>query len=140
MPLQRNHPSQHKHCSDKPDRAATQLSHHRKELISLSLMQGGSTAMLAGATLSYHCHCSREGVLPWWQVPLSNITVISAGRDYCHAGGCPSLMSLSLLQGGSTAMRAGATLTALVACCSNSTLLSQECDSTGSHLGYLSHY
>ena len=23
------------------------------------------------ATLSYHCHCCREGILPFWQVPFS---------------------------------------------------------------------
>ena len=58
MPSQGNHPSQLKHYSCRPDRTATQLSHHRKELISFLLLQGGSTAMLACATLSYHCHCA----------------------------------------------------------------------------------
>ena len=59
-------------------------------LISLSLLQGRCTAMPADATLSYHCHCCREG--------------------YCNVNICHSLISLSLLQGGSTAMPAGATL------------------------------
>ena len=179
MPLQGNHPKQPQHCSHRPDKTSTQLSHRRKELISPSLLQGGSITMPADATLSYHCHCCREGVLPCQQVTLSDITDIPAGRVYCHASRCHSLLSLSLLQGGRTAMPAGdtfsyhcyccregvlpcrqvplsciiviavrrehtamlavATLSALTACCSISILLRQECDSTGSHLGYLSH-
>ena len=67
-------------------------------LMSLSLLQGESTAIPAGATLSYHRHC--------W------------GKEYCHAGRCHSLISLSFLKGGSTAMLAGATLSPLAACCS----------------------
>ena len=66
--------------------------------------------MPAGVTLSYHCHCCREGVLPCQQMPLSHIIVIAAGKVYCHVNICHSLISLSLLQGGSTAMPAGATL------------------------------
>ena len=60
-------------------------------LIPFLVLQGGSTAMPADATLSYHCHCCREGV-------------------YCHASRCHSLISLSFLQGGCTAILAGATL------------------------------
>ena len=146
MPSQGNHPSQLKHCSCRPDRTATQLSHHRRvhiifvaaereychagkchSLISLSLLQGG--------------------VLPCWQVLLSHIIVIAAGREYCHASRCHhadkchSLILLSLLlQGGSIAMPASATLSALTACCSISTLLRRECDRLRSHLGYLPCY
>ena len=114
---QGNHPSQFKHCSCRPDRMATQFSHHRKELISLSLLQGGSTAMPAGTILSYHHHCCREGVLLCWQVPLSHIIVIAAGKEYCHADRCHSLISSSLLQGRSTAMLTGATLSYHCHCC-----------------------
>ena len=47
---------------------------------------------------SYHCRCCRDGVLPCHQVPLSHIIVIAAiGKEYCHAGRCHYVISLSLL-------------------------------------------
>ena len=110
MPSQGNHPRYLKHCSHRPDRTATQLSHRSKEFISLTLLQGRSTVTPANPTLSYHCHRCREGVLPCQQMPLFHIIVIAAGRVYCHASRCHSFISLSLLQGGSTAMPEGATL------------------------------
>ena len=56
--------------------------------------------MPAGATLSYHRHCYREGVLPCQQVPLSHVIVIATGGEYCHAGRCHSLIPSSLLREG----------------------------------------
>ena len=67
-------------------------------LMSLSLLQGGSITIPAGATISYHHHCCREGVLPCQQVPLSHVIVIAAGREYCYTSRCHSLSTRCLLQ------------------------------------------
>ena len=69
-----------------------------------------------------------------------SIKLINYSALYWHAGRYRTLISSSSLQGGNTGMLAGATLSALTACCSISTLLRRECDSMGSYLEYLPCY
>ena len=61
--------------TDQIGQLTTQLSYHRKEFISLKLLQGGSTAMPAGATLSaLAAYCSISALLIGETVTAQGLT------------------------------------------------------------------